>query len=183
MMILIDGLQREYFEWLQKLVCGERYSPAISFRKLLMHLHDAEFKYIMRRDRNRASDGVDLRYRYAIEMKLHDPYDITDILDGPCSVLEMMVALALKCEDTMDDLDYGDRTRQWFWGMIVNLGLGGMTDENYDEKEVTDILDRFHHRRYEPDGKGGLFRIRGCTEDLRKVEIWRQLLWFMDSIV
>ena len=152
-------------------------------RKLLTHLHDTEFTYIIRRDRNRAADGKDLRYRYAIEMRMRDPYDITDVLDGPCSVFEMMVALAIKCEDTMDDLEYGDRTRQWFWGMILNLGLSDMIDDYYDEKRVTEILERFLTRQYEPDGHGGLFSIRDCTEDLRDIESWRQLLWYMDSIM
>ena len=33
-----------------------------------------------------------------------------------CSVLEMMIALAIRCEEhIMDDPDVGNRTGQWFW--------------------------------------------------------------------
>jgi hypothetical protein len=104
-------------------------------------------------------------------------------LDGPCSVLEMMIALAIRCEETiMDDPDIGDRTRQWFWGMIINLGLGGMTDANFDPDFVDDSVLRFLNRDYEPDGRGGLFTIRNCHRDLRDVEIWYQLCWYLDSI-
>ena len=44
----------------------------------------------------------------------------------------MMIALAIRCEEhIMDDPDAGDRTGQWFWSMLVSLGLGSM-----DEPEV-----------------------------------------------
>ena len=38
-------------------------------------------------------------------------------------------------------------------------------------------------REYAPDGRGGLFTIRNCEEDLRKVEIWYQLCWYLDTII
>ena len=66
--------------------------------------------------------------------------------------------------------------------MIVNLGLGSMTDNRYEAYVVDDILDRFLDREYEPDGKGGLFTIRGCKHDLRKVEIWYQTCWYLNTI-
>lgn len=132
-------------------------------------------------DQNRAEDGVALRYRFACEYP--DPSDVERYLDGPCSVLEMMVALAVRCEENiMDDPNIGNRTRQWFWGMIVSLGLGSMTDDRYDEFYIYETLERFLDREYEPDGHGGLFTIRRCTEDLRDVEIWHQLCWYLDSI-
>ena len=83
----------------------------------------------------------------------------------------------------MDDPGVGDRTGQWFWGMIVNLGLGSMTDGRYDRRFVEGVLNRFLNREYEPDGRGGLFRIKHCNRDLRTVEIWYQLCWYLDSIV
>ena len=83
----------------------------------------------------------------------------------------------------MDDTRYGDRTTQWFWNMIVNLGLGGMVDALVDIEEVDKIIERFLNREYEPNGRGGLFTIDNCEEDLREVEIWYQLCWYLDSIV
>ena len=39
-----------------------------------------------------------------------------------CSVLEMMVALAICCEETyMDNPNIGNRTGQWFWNMVKNI--------------------------------------------------------------
>ena len=96
----------------------------------------------------------------------------------------MMVALAIRCEENiMDDPSYGNRTGQWFWGMIVNLGLGFMTDSRFDEKFVDDVIFRFLNREYEPDGKGGLFTVRNCKYDLRTVEIWYQMCWYLDTFV
>ena len=47
------NIYEEYFEWLFDLVCAQRYSKPI-YRKLLMRLHDTEFRYSIPRDRNRA---------------------------------------------------------------------------------------------------------------------------------
>jgi hypothetical protein len=106
-----------------------------------------------------------------------------EALSGPCSVLEMLIALAIRCEETiMDDASMGNRTGQWFWGMINNLGLGGMTDDIVDVGVVDSVIERFLARDYEPNGEGGLFTIRRCSEDLRTVEIWVQLLWYLDTI-
>jgi hypothetical protein len=134
-------------------------------------------------DQNRAEDGLSLRYRFALDNGYEDNPDyILDILDGPCSVLEMMVALALRCEEVMDDAHIGDRTSQWFWGMIVNLGLGAMYDDLYDRQLVDEIIDTFLDRNYDPDGKGGLFTILNCERDLRDMEIWQQLCWYLNTI-
>jgi hypothetical protein len=134
------------------------------------------------RDANRLEDGEDLRRRFAMEMNYDIPTTCSD-LGTPCSILEMMVALAVRCEEQiMDNTSYGDRTTQWFWTMINNMGLGPMTDEMYEDEYVKNVLHKFIHREYEPDGKGGLFRIRGCEVDLRYVEIWYQLCWYLDTI-
>lgn len=176
-----DTIINEYFQWLTDMVCKGRFSDKITCTKLMSRLHDTDFAYSIPMDENRAEDGISLRYRF-MRAKCYD-IDIIEYLEKPCSILEMMIALALRCEeDIMDEPIKGDRTAQWFWGMIVNLGLGSMFDYDYDDEYVIEVLDRFIKRKYDPDGKGGLFRIKGCPTDLRKVEIWHQLCWYLDSI-
>ena len=171
----------EYFEWLVDKVCDGRYGKHISYRRLLMYLHQTEFQYSILRDENRAEDGVDLRYRFACSIERPE---LSEELDGPCSILEMMVALAIRCEECiMDNPANGDRTGQWFWGMIVSLGLGSMYDNRFDKSFVDNVVDTFLNREYSPNGKGGLFTIKNCDYDLRGVEIWRQLCWYIDSIM
>lgn len=175
-----NDVRSEYFRWLYKFVCGDRYAKSISFKKLLRHLHETEFTWLIPMDENRACDGIDLRYRFAYECS--SPAKAESYLDGPCSILEMMVALAIRCEDFMDDPQIGDRTGQWFWGMINSLGLGSMVDDRYDEEYVDDVIERFLNREYAPNGKGGLFTVRRCTRDLRDVEIWYQMTWYTGSV-
>lgn len=183
-MITQDAIINEYNEWLFNQVCRNRYSQQVSYRKLLTRLHDIEFTYTIPRDRNRAEDGMNLRYRFAVEAGYEDDADmIVYFLRGPCTVLEMMIALSIDCEDIMDEPDVGDRTGQWFWSMIVNLGLGSMTDDRCDIQRIDDSIMRFLNRRYEPNGKGGLFYIRNYDGDLRTMEIWHQLCHYLDTIV
>lgn len=175
-----DRINNEYFEYLYDLIDAKRFSKRVSYRKLLMHLHDIEFTWTVPFDDNRADDGIQLRRRYAL---MRNDMSLIDYILGPCSVLEMMVALAVRCEETiMDDTCYGNRTGQWFWGMIHNLGLSPMIDSKFDRDFVDDVIARLLNRDYAPDGTGGLFTIRRCERDLRTVEIWRQLSWYLDSI-
>lgn len=178
-----NKVQDEYFEWLYDIVSKQRAHEDISYRKLFMLLHDIEFTFVIPNDVNRAKDGIDLRYKFSIYND-YDPYMINrDILDGPCSVLEMMVALAIRCEEAiMYDTTYGDRTGQWFWGMLNNLGLGHMIDSKFNERVAKHKIYDFLDREYFPDGRGGLFWINDCEEDLRNVEIWTQLCWYLNEI-
>lgn len=174
---------QDYFEWLFELVTKNRFSEQISYENLLLHLYNTEFTWIIPKDQNRASDGIDLRRRYADAKHISANYVIDILSSKPCSVLEMMVALAIRCEETiMDNPEMGDRTTQWFWAMVVSLGLGSMTNETYDEKEVSNIVTIFLQREYAPNGKGGLFTIKNTKKDLRDVEIWHQLCWYLDNM-
>lgn len=174
-----NDLREEYFEWMYDTVCKGRFAKENSYRELLTYLHSVEYTWILSDDVNRAEDGEEgLRWRFAYENHIQIRHE----LDGPCSVLEMILALAYKCEEIMDDAAVGDRTVQWFWKMINNLGLSGMTDRRFDLLYVEDTVQRFLNREYEPDGHGSLFVIRNCRYDLRDVETWTCMLWYLDSI-
>jgi hypothetical protein len=176
-------ITNEYFMWLCDLVDSRRFSGPICYDKLLMHLHNTEFVYLIPKDQNRAEDGLTLRYRFSTMYDHRDRARIMDYLEGPCSVLEMMVALAKRCEQTlMDDPLYGNRTGEWFWGMVTNLGLGAMFDDRFDKQLVHDTISRFLNREYEPNGRGGLFTVNHCDHDLRDVEIWNQLSYYLGTI-
>lgn len=162
-----------YFRKILKLIGYSLGNEAISYDALLDYLYRKEFTYSIENDENRLQDGLDLRYRFAGNKSFE-----------PCSVLEMMIALADRIESTiMDDPTYGNRTGQWFWRMITNLGLGSMTDDQFDIRYVEEVVDRFLDREYEPDGRGGLFTVRGSGYDLRNVEIWIIAMWYLDSFV
>ena len=177
-----NNIYHLYFEWIYDMMCAGKYDREVSFRRLFTTLHGIEFRYSILLDKNRAADGIDLRHRFLFRNGYPEVDD--SFLDDPCSVLEMMVALSLRCEESiMGDPDKGDRTSQWFWGMIKSLGLGSMMDDLYDHEKVISTIERFLDREYAPNGKGGLFTIKNCDKDLRDVEIWYQLCWYTNTIL
>lgn len=179
-----DYMINRYFNWMYDLVCVNRYSKRLSYRKLLNYLFQTDFIYIIGLDSNRAEDGVNLRYRFGHECGYAD-VEVSNCLDDrECSVLEMMVALSNRCEEhIMDDPDIGNRTGQWFWDMIENLELDTMSDTMFDERYVDEVIERLLNREYGRHGEGGLFLTPNCRYDLRSEEIWYQAMWYLDSII
>lgn len=178
-----NEVKNQYFNWMYQLVCSNR-SRSVSYRKLLSYLNGRAFVWTIDMDENRASDGIDLRYRFGREKKYSDPM-IADFLDDhPCSILEMMIALSIRCEEhIMEDSDLGDRTGQWFWNMIISLGLGAMPDSKFDERHAEEVIDRFIDRSYERNGHGSLFTVEHPSQDMRDVEIWYQMCMYLDTII
>lgn len=171
-----------YFEWLCLKVDKPGASEEFSYSKLFKILGGTRFVPQIYNDQNRARDGVDLRDLYFIASGSVFGKD-GEIYEDSCSILEMMVALSIRMETIMSNVDLGDRTSQWFWQMIASLELNGSYNANFDEKFVKDVLERFNNRSYKPNGEGGLFTIPNTDEDLRKEEIWTQMLWYIDTLV
>lgn len=185
----MKSLEQEYFEWLCSKACHD--SSCKKYSKLLSMLYDYEFTPKLVMDENRVEDGRELMRRFAIERNTTLNALLSEGLTGmdqrgekQCSVLEMMIALAIRCEETiMTDAEYDDRTGIWFFQMIDSLGLTDMTDFNFDHKYVEKILDKFIYREYNRNGKGGLFTIEDTEADMRDIEIWYQMCWYLDTII
>lgn len=181
----MQNLEQRYFDWMIEKISFK--DPLIvdskKYMKLLKYLNSRSFNYyILPMDGNRSEDGVDLRYIFGYEQKI-DQHEIEMYLDRrDCSMLEMMVALAIKAENIVGDSSVGDRTPLWFWSMIQSLGLlWTAEDENYDETKVIFIIDSFINHDYAEDGKGGLFTVEDPPHDMRNVEIWNQMCWFLNE--
>ncbi len=173
-----------YLDWLYRRVSKNGTDGLSSrYHNLMRVLHSRDFYSVIPHDDNRAADGKSLRSQFSSKTGLVD----MDFLYGPCSVLEMMVALAIRIEnDLLYDCEKPDRTNVWFYDMIKHLGLSKCTDENWDE----DCLEMAHHaidilleRTYRKDGKGGgLFPIRLPKRDQTRLQIWEQLhAYLLDS--
>ena len=169
----------KYFKWLCDRVSTFRaHDPVKTHGKLLYYLFGQPFFWVIDLDSNRAGDGLSLRYDYAIECdKGFDEYYMRY-----CSVLEMMVGVSLRCErDFTGDLERGYAVDKWFWKMIDNMGLMSYTDEAYLESDVIKIVEAMMYREYEPNGKGGLFIIKEPGADIRDLEIWKQMNWYISE--
>lgn len=167
-----------YFHWLCDFIAIDNISD---YSNLLNQLYKTDFNYIMERDANRYEDGIELRYRFGYENDISEHIIASELDYTQCSILEMMIALAIKCEGVADNPSYGDRTPTWFWGMIDNLGLLLYSDNRYDEHMVDVILNQFLNRNYEKNGKGGLFTVNDHPDDMRYVEIWFQAMWYINK--
>lgn len=177
-----EDILSDYFKWLTNIVYDDSYAmeASESYKSLLLHLFTYPFAYILPMDESREKDGLRLRSQYLNERHVNANEFIAQTKYRPCSILEMMIALADKCEtNIMADQDQGDRTSVWFWNMIISLGLNHMTDDKYDPDMVTDILDRFLSRTYAPNGEGGLFIIHNPSIDMRSTEIWYQMCYYL----
>ena len=174
-------IHSDYFDWLCSLVNDSKPSHR-SYNLLLEYLHNTEFVYIMPMDGNRFADGINLRYRFGDSMSIDGPVIASCLDDKPCSILEMMVALAVRCEiHIMGDPDVGERSGRWFWKMIENLGLSDMYDSRFDGEYVNFVVWRFMNREYSRDGEGGLVYLPNSPYDLRSMEIWYQMMRYLSE--
>ena len=172
-------LEKRYFNWLCNVIGDKSHR---NYGKLLKYLFNRSFFYILPMDGNRSEDGIDLRYSGFGYFSGTEQYEIARYLDRrDCSVLEMMVALAIRAENIVGDSEVGDRKALWFWSMIESLGLSGMDDDHYDETKVIFSIDCFLNRDYKPNGKGGLFTVKEPSHDMRGVEIWNQMCWYLSE--
>lgn len=182
--MLLD-VKESYKDWLIYRVCSDRYlKNARLYSKLLSFLLTREFYWSNPMDSNRETDGLNLRDLFLYE----HPEFLDDAIYfetmGACTVLEMMVALAVRVEETiMSDDIRGDRTGKWFWSMIESMQLDQMTDYNFDKEYIKAVLYRCLDRTYDYDGSGGFFTIPDSYQDMRDVEIWYQMLWYLDYII
>lgn len=178
MCITKKEITNEYFEWL----CNSVYSKKFSKPDILEFLHNVDFEYTIGMDANRAEDGISLRYRFCCD-RGYDYRMVASYLDvSPCSFLEMLVALAIRCEEhIMHDDYYGDRTAKWFWDMLLTMGLVDKRSGKFNDNLADDILYAFFNREYKRNGAGGLFKTKNHTHDMRSEEIWYQMCTYLNE--
>ena len=180
-----EELDNRYFDWMCQLVYNEnaRYLKADRYTRLFRKLDSIPFRYSIPMDSNRSEDGIELRYRFGQENNIDDRVIASELDVGECSVFEMIIALAVRCENQiMHDDDLGDRTSMWFWEMLANLDLTRMDNRHFDEQATESIVNRFLDRRYNSHGEGSLFSVQNPPRDMRDVEIWYQMCWYLNEL-
>ena len=157
-------LNGDYYIWLLDSI-GVLYGEHENYLILMQHLFSTEYTYVFEMDGNRAMAGLNLRTLFSQETGVY----ADDVHSGPCSVLEMLIALA----DAIA-FDTSENTADWFWQLIDNLGLSEFDDEHFDLHEVNHILEKWMNRQYDSSGFGSLFPIRHFDKDMRSMEVWDQ---------
>lgn len=183
----IPNLVDLYFRWISSMVFPDE-NIRNKYSHVLHLLFNTKFEYTLLLDENRQLDGIDMRYHFSCACKI--PYDIVtaEFGESTCSVLEMMVGLAKRCDDAiLFDASYGERTHEWFWLMFTNLGLDKFDDISWgidSYPSVTNILNRFMYREYNSDGSGGgIFIISDPSYDMRNIELWDQMCLCANEII
>ena len=159
-------IRQDYYFWLCDLVNDSRNRESFL---LMRTLHDKKFISMVQNDDNRAFEGINLRERFCEEFESNDD----------ASLLEVMIGLALRCENIMADRRDSKELRHWFWILLSNCGLDRFTDEHFHDRfeglTVHNIIDRIINRTYGRNGVGGLFPLKCSKKNQRKVELWYQM--------
>lgn len=163
-----------YFKWLCEQI-GYRDLP---YHKLLWQMLHTPFywKKSIVTDANRAGDGEYLRVLYSEQTG----FNVTGI--GSCSVLEMLVALALRIEDVMGDPGENNQGK-WFSDMLYNLSLASMNDHNmlYSDKTINDILVKWMKRK--PNDLGETYELFPVSDDMRSMPIWEKVCSYLNKSI
>lgn len=163
-----------YFIWLCRLIAvGPNQAPYIRLAEALHGETFAPDRNSM--DMNRAYDGMNLRTEFYRKFGMQGSAGNR----GSCTMLEMMVGLSKRIAFLMETAGKPKRIAEFFWKMVENLGLTGLTDDNFDkfhgDVAVKKAADHVNNRDYLPDGSGGLFHVSNPKQDLRTIEIWYQM--------
>jgi hypothetical protein len=164
----------EYYQWILDLVCANPSEN--SYFILFKMLHSTEFKWFIPNDDNRAFEGRNLREQFCDELgiEFQDEY-----FNDECTMLELVIGLAYRCENIMADSPDDHPMKYWFWHLLSNVGLDTCTDEYYcrgwDDYIFDRTMDRIINRTYKRSGEGGFFPLKFDKKDQRKVELWYQM--------
>ena len=171
-------IKEEYFNWLIAKIGGRVITQR--YHDLLLYLSQCEFRWsrLLETDSCRADDGLELRSQYLSEYGARR----TEFRE-PCSVLEMMIALAIRIEIEITGAPGNDHPERWFWMMIQNLGLDQFTNETFNREDVDDILNYWMDRRYDRHGRGGLFPVLNSTLDQTTRPIWDQMCSYVSNYI
>lgn len=174
----MDTMEEDYINYLKNLVRGEDLTD---YEQLLDYLWKKEYYSILPNDQNRLKDGLQLR-------DIPDGPDYT-LCFGPCSILEMLIALSKRMAWELVDSVYNLSDRDLFWEMIENIGLKRFNNRiikrNGQIDEMDQILATWLEREYSPDGVGGIFPIKNWKPRVDKpqnrVEIWYQMMLYLSK--
>lgn len=177
----MNQVEIEYFEWLTDL-SSKLLQHYGEYRNLSEYLYSIEFYSEHGNDEDREEDGLNLRLRFAEESG-YPTYTVRTRITSSCSVLEMMLALAIRCEENImgepgDEVNSG----RWLFEMLESLHIEGMEDYCFDPDYVYKRIRIFLQRRYSRNGDGGLFTVYKTNNDLRDADIWFQMCWYLAEI-
>lgn len=173
-------IREKYFNWIYYTLANNKKRTR-RYRLVCEFLFSKKFFYTNDYDANRASDGLMLRERFADTHYVSEA-EMAELNSYECSVFEMMIALALRCDESiMRDAAHGERTWLWFNEMLKSLHLDVMSNDNFDPDYCDVVVNKMLNKDYAPNGDGGLFTVRKKNVDMRKMEYWYQAMTYFNE--
>lgn len=172
---LVDKLRatdREYRKWLLRRVGFRRkgYDRLMDQLLKMPYYWDSKFP----RDEDRALDGLMLREEY-----FDDEPPL--MLFPDCSVLEMLVAFAIRIDNEWTGDPEEPHPEEIFWEMICNLSLEKQDNFRFDHNIVERFVEIWLRRFYDFEGNRSIFPVEKCEKDHRKISIWSQMLDYISQ--
>lgn len=175
-------IAQDYFHWLcsQVMLSQQPGSPR-SYTFLADRMNRMVFNDNVPNDRNRSADGIQLRHDFLAQHGAdYGSMEVADLLYPQASVFEVLVGLAHRANF---EVEVG--IVEWFGRFIQNLRLTSFTDSEIqpgDIQRIGRVLAKFNERRYLPNGRGGLFPLKGGHwPDQREEELWYQLSHYIEE--
>lgn len=181
----MDNNYGEYYTWLISLIDPPfgADSRLREYSLLLYELWLREFYWFdaYENDECRANDGKLLRDDYLMQFDRTPNY----VPQGPCRVLEMLVAFALRIDNQVHDWRIGHRPWEWMEMFLDNLGFMELTDGIISSSEhgqyIQARLDTMMTHQLGPHCENGLFRFKKPVTP-NKLNLWEQMnLWILEN--
>lgn len=184
-------MRHEYFEWLVSKVTSPAVPDDAQARNVLRVLRDIRIQGLpMADDDPRLEDGKQLRMNFIDDAGL-SVHSYDDALEPNfCTVLELLIALAIRMDDIMrDPLDPSSSVPSCFWGMVTTMvgqpfypcSYWAFPADVSIAAVVTESSMKFLSRQYDPTGYNGNIFIDVSGVDLRAIDIWAQACRFMTA--
>ena len=169
-----------YRLWLNNKINSPAH-PIVAYSQVLSALFRAPFVPSYPGDENRIGDIRELRSSFSNEVKLSN-IEYLEIQEMQPMMLELMVTMATRINNFASE---DDDISKYFWDMMESLGLKNMDDSKFNYSDVQKRIDIFTNRKYEANGKGGLFWIKKFNDsgyNAPMVDLWTQSQAYLNSI-
>ena len=165
---------KSYEDYLLNIVCTPK--DKYKYSRMLHELYLTPYHSSIRLDQSRITDGLDMREAFLDECGFagHRTFPVQ------CTVLEVLVAMCLRCERDIMCEPNRDKTARWFWDMMYFSNLADYPDNTFNREAVRDILDGILKHAYTRNGYGGFFYIPESNENMRKMDLWSQMMHYID---
>lgn len=163
----VDAAKAQYTRWLLSRLGADE----CNYIFLSSCLNSIEFYYLKTDDKNRASDGRELREEYIKEAG----DEILDSLPAAVTALEVLCGLSIRADWILQESPYA-----WFIIFLENLGLDFLTDSKWTtdgESFVIATIHKWLDRRFSPNGSGSPWR--SMKHDVTTLCMWDAMQWYL----